>query len=124
MDRAAHVAEAVGRVVDPCARMNGTGLTLGELGMIDDVRVEGGRATVRLLLDDPVCVYLGDIKTDVEAAALEVAGVSSIHLEVRGDALWTSDRMTPGAKEKTQQWAQARRRRTLPQVPGSAVPRA
>ena len=71
------LADSVGNVLDPCGRINGTQLSLAALGMVDDVSVGvDGRVDVRLLLDDPVCIYTPEIVEAVRNAALKVPGVT------------------------------------------------
>jgi metal-sulfur cluster biosynthetic enzyme len=98
-------AEAVWRalhgVIDPCSRFNGSRLSLFALGMIDDVSVDAdGVAQIRLLLDDPTCLYLVEIHKEISAAAVSVPGVTAANVTVAGDELWTRDRLTPEARAK------------------------
>ncbi len=103
------VEHAVGDVLDPCSRLNGTRLSFGELGMIDAVTVgEGGEAHVRLLLDDPTCTYAYDILRDIQIAAGAVEGVTDVQVQIRGDAIWTEDNATPKALAKIAEWREKR----------------
>ncbi|WP_236793401.1 metal-sulfur cluster assembly factor [Amycolatopsis sp. GM8] len=105
VDLAERVRAQVGQVVDPCGRTNGTGLTLGELGMVDSVDVgTDGVATVRLLLDDPVCLYSVPIRAEVATAARSVAGVTEVRIEHSTDRLWDPDRLSPEAAAKIEAW--------------------
>lgn len=102
------IRERVGSVVDPCALTNGTGLTLGELGMIDTVELVNGTANITLLLDDPVCVYSVSIRADVTAAAATVPGVEEVHISHATDRLWDPDRISPQARARMERWRQVR----------------
>lgn len=93
VDRRA-VEQAVTGVADPCGLLFGTNTTFGELGMIDALEVDGSTVTVRLLLDDPNCLYLPRIIADIEAAAKQVPGVEHVVISNRGDEIWTEARMT------------------------------
>jgi metal-sulfur cluster biosynthetic enzyme len=116
------VRERVCQVVDPCGRTNGTGLTLGELGMIDRVDVtEDGAALVILLLDDPVCLYSVPIRADVAAAARSVAGVTDVRIEHATDRLWDPDRLSPQARQKMDTWRAERITRSAHVNPRVAV---
>jgi metal-sulfur cluster biosynthetic enzyme len=96
-------------VLDPCGRVNGTGLSLGDLGMIDEVRLTGdGQVLVRLLLDDPLCLYMVDIHHEVRAAALAVDGIDDVVIEHSTDRLWDPDRMTQDAVERMARWRRQR----------------
>jgi metal-sulfur cluster biosynthetic enzyme len=98
---AAAVWRALDGVLDPCSRFNGSRLSFVALGMVDDVSVDtDGVAQIRLLLDDPTCLYLVEIHKEVSAAATSVPGVTAASVTVAGDELWTSERMTPAARTK------------------------
>jgi metal-sulfur cluster biosynthetic enzyme len=116
------VRERVSQVIDPCGRTNGTGLTLGELGMIDRVDVtEDDVVLVTLLLDDPVCLYSVPIHTDVAAAARSVAGVANVRIEHSTDRLWDPDRLTPQTRQKIDAWRAERIRRSADDNPRVAL---
>lgn len=119
---AAAVRAAVGDVMDPCSLRNGARMTYEDLGMIDDAEVDDrGRATVRLVLDDPVCVYMVEIISGVRSAALGVPGVEEAVVDILGDVVWTPDRMSADAVARTAAWDAARGRgRTLPLTPADS----
>jgi metal-sulfur cluster biosynthetic enzyme len=103
------VFDRVGRVLDPCGRANGTGLTLGDLGMVDDVQlIADGHVLVSLLLDDPVCLYMVDIHAEVKAAALAVEGVVRVDIRHSTDRLWDPDRVSADAKLRMARWREQR----------------
>jgi metal-sulfur cluster biosynthetic enzyme len=86
------VREALACVLDPCSVFNGTRLNFVDLGMVQRIDVgAGGEVVVRLLLDDPVCLYVAQIHEEVRRAALAVAGVSEVTIEFSGDEIWTED---------------------------------
>jgi metal-sulfur cluster biosynthetic enzyme len=91
--------DALDTDVDPCSRFNGTFLSFVALGMVDDVHADAdGAVHVRLLLDDPTCLYIVEIHHEVRRAVLGVTGVTGVEISVRGDELWDSSRLTPAAR--------------------------
>ena len=68
---------AVGAVIDPELHR-----PLGELGMISDVQVAGGVATVHVLLTISGCPAVDRIERDVREAASRVAGVDDVRIVV------------------------------------------
>lgn len=68
---------AVGAVRDPELR-----LSLGELGMIGDVSLEGDKALINLKLTIATCPAAEAIQRDVTEAAVSVRGVSSADIDV------------------------------------------
>jgi metal-sulfur cluster biosynthetic enzyme len=90
---------ALDGVLDPCSRFNGTYLSFVALGMVDEVGADdGGAVHVRLLLDDPTCLYMVEIHHEVREAVRSVPGVTSVEISVRADELWDSTRLTPAAR--------------------------
>ena len=88
----AEVEKALGSVLDPCSVFNGTRLSFLELGMIQSLESRyTGHIGVRLLLDDPVCIYLGQITHEVREAILTLDGVDSVDVEYSGDDIWTEE---------------------------------
>ena len=69
------VRTAVGAVIDPELRRS-----LGELGMVDTVDVDGTRARVTILLTIEGCPKRSEIDAEVRAAALAVEGIESVDL--------------------------------------------
>ena len=68
---------AVGAVIDPELRRS-----LGELGMIESVEVDGTMAKVRVLLTIEGCPKRSDIDADVRSAALAMDGIESVELKL------------------------------------------
>lgn len=87
-------------VRDPCSVLNGTHLSFVELGMVDGVTVQGGHVRLRLLLDDPVCLYVGPIDQQMRDATLAVPGVQSVEIEFCAHEIWTEERATEEARAK------------------------
>ena len=105
---ARQITDALGNVLDPCSVFNGTRLSFVELGMVDAVESLGhGRVLVRLLLDDPVCLYTAQIHHEVAEAVSAVEGVEHVEIEIVGDRLWTAERMSAVARSRV------RRRRSI-----------
>lgn len=74
---ASSVREAVGRVPDPELRR-----PLGDLGMIRDVEVTGGAATVTVALTISTCPAAERIEREVRSAAAAVDGVEEVSITV------------------------------------------
>jgi len=108
------VEEAIAEVVDPCSRFNGTFISFTDLGMVDALEVnDDGHVLIRLLLDDPLCPYLPDIRSELREAVLAVPGVKELELRMRGDEIWTEDRLSDSAREKLRISRERRRARLL-----------
>lgn len=98
----AAVLEALSAVVDPCSKMNGCLVNLVDLGMVESVDIDDstGRVTVYLVLDDPICLYLFDIRSEIKSRVEVLTGVTAVETNVRGDRVWFPDRATEAAQRR------------------------
>jgi ATP-binding protein involved in chromosome partitioning len=101
------VRRAVGAVIDPELRR-----PIAELGMVRDIEVSDGVASVGIVLTIVGCPAADRISADVRAAAASVAGVSDVALEVGV--------MSPAERRAlTDQLRGGRAAREMPFGPGS-----
>lgn len=116
---AAHVDEAAVRtaiqgVVDPCSRLQGTDLSLLDLGMVESVRVHRGRVQVDLLLDDPLCMYTFVIQKELRDRVGALPGVTAVDIAVLPDFTWSKERVTPRARARLLDDSLVQRLRLVP----------
>lgn len=74
-------------------------VTLGMLGVIHDVVVEGDRVRVDLLPTFAGCPATEMMTVDVREAVLAVAGVQDVDVRIRFSPAWTPQRLSPEAHE-------------------------
>lgn len=108
------VRAAIGAVVDPCSRLQGTDLSLLDLGMVERVDVEGGRVLVELLLDDPLCMYTFTIQHDLRERIGAVEGVTEVEISVVPEFTWSKERATPEARARLLDDSLVQRLRLVP----------
>jgi metal-sulfur cluster biosynthetic enzyme len=99
---AAAVLAALSAVIDPCSKTNGCWVNLVDLGMVDSVDIDDGtgQVTVYLVLDDPVCLYLFDIRSEIKSRVEALPGVTAVETKVRGDKVWFPDRATDAVQRR------------------------
>ena len=90
----AAVLAALGAVYDPCSQAWHRPLSVRDLGLVRDVTVDGGHATVRVSLTTPFCTALATLMQAVEVRAGEVDGVTGVTVEIDVDTPWTPALMT------------------------------
>ena len=72
-----------------------------ELGLIYSLEISPeGRAEVKMTLTAPGCPVAGSLPSEVEARILEVPGVTSAHVELVWEPMWSKDMMSEEAKLK------------------------
>lgn len=89
----AGVREAVASVDDP----EYPGISIVEMGMVGDCRVEHGRVHVRLVPTFTGCPALGFIEADVRAAVAAVPGVEEVTVELDRETVWSTERLSEEA---------------------------
>jgi metal-sulfur cluster biosynthetic enzyme len=95
------VRAAIDEVVDPCSRLQGTNISLQDLGMVERVTVaEGGAVRVELLLDDPLCMYTFVIQQELRERIGALVGVQSVEITVLPDFSWSRERVSPAAQAR------------------------
>ena len=87
------VRVALKNVVDPELRIN-----IVDLGLVYDVREEGGVVEVEMTLTSPGCPLAGVIDSRVKEEVGKVKGVKEISVELTWDPPWTSEMMSEEAK--------------------------
>jgi metal-sulfur cluster biosynthetic enzyme len=91
---------ALATVYDTCSLFNGTRLDIVEMGLVHDVEQDGGTVRVRLLLTDPMCLYLFEMRSQIIEALSRVPGVEAVEVEPVAGKLWWPERMTPQARRR------------------------
>jgi metal-sulfur cluster biosynthetic enzyme len=95
---AAEVREALRNVYDPCCADRG--ISIVDMGVVDDVRVAGGHVEVDLVPTTGWCPFVASMSTAIPDRLQEIEGVESVDVRVVWDPVWTQDRLSPTAREK------------------------
>lgn len=88
-----------GAVVDPEIPV----LTIADLGVLRDVRIDGARATVTITPTYSGCPAMDAIRDDV-ILALTDAGFADVRVEVVLSPVWTTDWMTDAGKRRLREF--------------------
>ncbi|HLE50241.1 MAG TPA: iron-sulfur cluster assembly protein [Patescibacteria group bacterium] len=92
-DLEAKVRAALKKVFDPELHIN-----IVDLGLVYDVREEGGVVEVEMTLTSPGCPLAGVIDKDVKMVVMKIKGVKKVTLELIWDPPWTAEMMSDEAK--------------------------
>jgi len=82
-------------------------VSLVELGMIYDVAVEGGEATVDLTFPCMGCPAYDMVLEDLETSLLAFDGVDEVTIDIVWDPVWSKDMLTPEVRAKLNDWGLA-----------------
>ncbi len=86
------------------------------MGLVKDLRLDGGTAHVELIVTSPLCTQVGLIIERVQEVLKGVDGVGSVEVTVDARAEWWPGMMAASARERL------RAVRPLPALP-AAMPR-
>jgi ring-1,2-phenylacetyl-CoA epoxidase subunit PaaD len=120
MVTAAQVRAALDRVPDP----EMPPVSIGDLGMVVDVRITGGHVEVDLVATFSACPATTVIGEDAAAAVSELDGVENVVVRFVRDVVWEPERITPAGREKLRAFGIAPRGsgQALLQIGGTRCP--
>jgi metal-sulfur cluster biosynthetic enzyme len=96
-DRDAIVA-ALRDVYDPCCADRGVSIV--DMGVVEDVRVDGGHVDVDLVLTTGWCPFVSTMSTAIPERLRRLDGVETVEVRTVWDPVWTMDRLSESAREK------------------------
>jgi metal-sulfur cluster biosynthetic enzyme len=92
------IVEALGDVYDPCCADRG--ISIVDMGVVEDVRVNGGRVEVDLVLTTGWCPFVTTMSTAIPDRLRSVEGVDDVDVQVVWDPVWTPDRLSERARDE------------------------
>lgn len=92
------IVEALRGVADPCCRERG--ISVVDMGLVHDVRLEGARAGVDIVLTSGWCPFQTDLVAEITAAVEALPHVGSATVRIVLDQAWSAERMTTEASRK------------------------
>jgi len=81
---------------DPCCRDRG--ISVVDMGLIEDVRVEESDIHIDLLLTTGWCPFVANLFHMMEERVKQFEGVENVRVEVLWDPVWTMDRLSESAR--------------------------
>jgi metal-sulfur cluster biosynthetic enzyme len=87
---------ALGEVHDPCCAERG--LSIVDMGVVEDVRVDGSHVEVDLVLTTGWCPFVASMSSAIPDRLRRVDGVETVAVEVVWDPVWTTDRLSDAAR--------------------------
>ena len=92
------VREALRDVYDPCCADRG--ISIVDMGVVEDVRVADGRVEVDLVLTTGWCPFVASMSNAIPDRLNGLDGVESVDVRVVWDPVWTYERLSESAREK------------------------
>jgi metal-sulfur cluster biosynthetic enzyme len=94
------ITDALRDVYDPCCADRG--LSVVDMGLIDHIAVDGDQTTVDLVLTSGWCPFVVPLLDTIRRRIADLDLVRPIDVRVVWDRAWTSDRLSPLARQRLQ----------------------
>jgi metal-sulfur cluster biosynthetic enzyme len=94
----AAIVDALRDVYDPCCADRGVSIV--DMGVVEDVRVDGGHVDVDLCLTTGWCPFVLSMSDAIPERLRHMDGVDTVDVKVVWDPVWTMDRLSESAREK------------------------
>jgi metal-sulfur cluster biosynthetic enzyme len=92
------IVEALRDVYDPgCADR---GVSIVDMGVVEDVRVDGAHVDVDLVLTTGWCPFVSSMSTAIPERLQRMDGVETVEVRTVWDPVWTMDRLSDSARAK------------------------
>jgi metal-sulfur cluster biosynthetic enzyme len=89
--------EALREVHDPCCADRG--ISIVDMGVVEDVRVAGGHVDVDLVLTTGWCPFVATMSSAIPDRLRALDGVETVAVQVVWDPVWTMDRLSESARD-------------------------
>ena len=94
----AEIVDALRDVYDPCCADRGVSIV--DMGVVEDVRVDGAHVDVDLVLTTGWCPFVVNMSTAIPEALTALDGVETVEVKVVWEPAWTPDRLSESARAK------------------------
>jgi metal-sulfur cluster biosynthetic enzyme len=92
------IVDALRDVYDPCCADRGVSIV--DMGVVEDVRVDGAHVDVDLVLTSGWCPFVVSMSDAIPDRLRRMDGVETVEVKVVWDPVWTMDRLSESAREK------------------------
>ena len=93
-----HLIDALRDVYDPCCADRG--ISIVDMGVVEDVRVDGSHVAVDLVLTTGWCPFVASMSSAIPDRLKRLDGVETVEVKVVWDPVWTMDRLSEPARAK------------------------
>lgn len=90
--------DALREVYDPCCADRG--ISIVDMGVVEDVRVDGSHVDVDLVLTSGWCPFVASMSSTIPDRLKTLDGVESVDVQVVWNPVWTMDRLSESARAK------------------------
>lgn len=96
----AEVRAVLDTVIDPCSAANGTDLSVVEMGLLDDISIDGDRVEVDLVVTSPMCTMVPYFIKEIRRDVGELDGVETVEVTADNGLEWVPSMMSDEAQRR------------------------
>ena len=94
------IEKALGEIGDPCMCLAGKDLSIIDMGLINEVELDGDKVHVSMTLTDPNCFFEYKISNAVIEGLKSLDGVNEVEVSIESSPIWDNERLSERAKSK------------------------
>src|ERR1700691_2496958 len=79
-------------IAEPCGIAMGRSINICDMGLIEEVLIEGGNVKIVLCLTDPGCIHFSALQRYIRDVVSLVDSVQTVEVVQTTEQLWTPDR--------------------------------
>jgi metal-sulfur cluster biosynthetic enzyme len=98
-----HIVEQLDNVLDPCSCMTDQPVSIVDLGLVNEVSIEGQSVHLELLPTTPMCMYMTQIIDEAAAEVRKLDDVADVEIEENIEDMWRPERMSDDLQEAREQ---------------------
>jgi metal-sulfur cluster biosynthetic enzyme len=87
------VLDALRRVPEPCSIIMKAPMDICEMGLVEEIGIDGGHVDITLVLTDPSCVHFNAMQRFITDELLRLEGIASVDVRITTRTLWTPERV-------------------------------
>jgi metal-sulfur cluster biosynthetic enzyme len=94
----ARILQALAGVEDPCMAAAGHDLSIIDLGLVRDIRVDGSRVEVEVTFTEVGCAFTHHVMDGIHRACESVPGIDDVQVAPTWQPTWSRDFMNDRAR--------------------------
>jgi metal-sulfur cluster biosynthetic enzyme len=107
-DLEADIYNELEQVLDPCSTFTDNPVSIVDLGLVEDVEVDGRKARIELLPTNQMCMYMMNMSDEIQDRLSDHPELNDIAVEQETEKIWTPARMADEERKRREQVFQKR----------------
>jgi len=97
------VIDELSTVLDPCSCKTEEPVNIVDLGLVENVAVDDGAVSIRLVLTSNVCMYFVEMSEEIIERVGDIEGVEDVEVDQETEKVWTPSRMADERRQSREE---------------------